>query len=275
MRWKKLTAAFLSAVLLNSCTAVSAFAHVPLEAETEEAELVEPENPVHITEDVNADAETGSKVVKADGDPGEPLTPEGTLTLEDDIITESGKQFITVTSRDGHYYYLIIDRSNKEKNNVYFLSAVDERDLLTLMNDKDREALEKEQQEEAERKAKEEAEKKAAEEAERKAAEKEAKRQQEAAATAEKAGRPITIAGHELTPEMLGAIAALAVLTLLGTGAAAFFRKKRNEQALPDPDSEYEDDYDDKYDLEEGEDDEDERDEEAEFYGEDEETGEP
>ena len=82
------------------------------------------------------------------------------------------------------------------------------------------------------------------------------------------------IAGYELTPKMLAAFAGLAAVCVLGIIAAVFFRRRKKEQALPDPDSEYEDDYDDAYELEEGEDDEDERDEEAEFYGADEETGE-
>ena len=73
------------------------------------------------------------------------LTPVGNLTLIDDILqnenTESvesveneqkSKQFITVQSKNGNYFYIIIDRSG-DTENVYFLNLVDEADLFALM----------------------------------------------------------------------------------------------------------------------------------------------
>ena len=73
----------------------------------------------------------------------EKLTPEGNLTLVDDIQqTESvdsngevhSKQFVTLQSKNGNYFYLVIDRSG-ETENVYFLNLVDEADLMALMED--------------------------------------------------------------------------------------------------------------------------------------------
>ena len=63
------------------------------------------------------------------------LTPEGNMQLVDDITTSTGKQFITVVSKSGNYYYIIIDRSTNNTENVHFLNMVDERDLLDLMSD--------------------------------------------------------------------------------------------------------------------------------------------
>ena len=72
---------------------------------------------------------------------GNALTPEGNLTLVDDIQqTESvdsngvvhSKQFVTLQSKNGNYFYLVIDRSG-ETENVYFLNLVDEADLMALM----------------------------------------------------------------------------------------------------------------------------------------------
>ena len=74
------------------------------------------------------------------------LTPDGNLSLIDDILQSgnyasveqtgemANKQFITVQSKNGNYFYLIIDRSG-DTENVYFLNMVDEADLLALMED--------------------------------------------------------------------------------------------------------------------------------------------
>lgn len=62
------------------------------------------------------------------------LTPDGNLTLVDDL-TEDGKQFITVVTKSGNYFYLIIDRDDEGESTVHFLNQVDEADLLSLMDE--------------------------------------------------------------------------------------------------------------------------------------------
>ena len=68
---------------------------------------------------------------------GAALTPDGNLSLIDDIgsSTRSGKQFITVETKNGNVFYLIIDRDDEGEETVHFLNQVDEVDLLTLMGD--------------------------------------------------------------------------------------------------------------------------------------------
>ena len=71
------------------------------------------------------------------GSGGAALTPDGNLSLIDDIgsSTRSGKQFITVETKNGNVFYLIIDRDDGGEETVHFLNQVDEADLLTLMGD--------------------------------------------------------------------------------------------------------------------------------------------
>lgn len=65
------------------------------------------------------------------------LTPDGNLTLLDDIGSsiKSGKQFVTVETRGGNVFYLIIDRDDKGEETVHFLNQVDEADLMNILED--------------------------------------------------------------------------------------------------------------------------------------------
>ena len=68
---------------------------------------------------------------------GAALTPDGNLSLIDDIgsPTTSGKQFITVETKNGNVFYLIIDRDDEGEETVHFLNQVDEADLMALTED--------------------------------------------------------------------------------------------------------------------------------------------
>lgn len=70
------------------------------------------------------------------------LTPDGNLALIDDIlggayysseeVGDSQMQFVTVESKNGNTFYLVIDHATGD---VYFLNLVDEADLLALLED--------------------------------------------------------------------------------------------------------------------------------------------
>ena len=160
------------------------------------------------------------------------LTPEGNLTLVDDYHTDysdgSGQQFITLVSKSGNTFYLVIDRNAKGQQTVHFMNLVDEADLLALMEEEEADAYT--------------AEKEAAAQAEQDKlkAEEEAKKVAEEAATAEppKENKVTKYAGA-----FLGVVALIA---LAAGGGFYFYRqqmqKKKAEKEALDPDADYTED---------------------------------
>ena len=162
------------------------------------------------------------------------LTPEGNLTLVDDYHTDysdgSGQQFITLVSKSGATFYLVIDRNAKGQQTVHFMNLVDEADLLVLMEEEDGDAYTAEKetaaQAEQERKQAEEDAKKAAEETEASGEEQ------------PKENKVIKIASGFLGVVVLIALAA-------GGGFYAFAKQKQKKQAEKealDPDANYTED---------------------------------
>ena len=219
MMIKKFGALLLSAVLCVGM-AVPAFAYggEPVE---------EVEQPV-LTDSSEEDA-----VTVTDESSGA-LTPEGNLTLVDDYHTNysdgSGQQFITLVSKSGNTFYLVIDRNDKGENTVHFMNLVDEADLLSLMEDEDADAYTAEKetaaQAEQERKQAEEDAKKAAEEA--------------AASGTEQTG------GNKVTKYAATFLGVLALVGLAaGGGIYTFMKQKQKKQAEKealDPDANYTED---------------------------------
>ena len=69
---------------------------------------------------------------------GVPVTPQGNAALVDDFFGD--KQLITVTTKAGNYFYILIDRANEDKEtSVHFLNQVDDADLLALLDEEPQE----------------------------------------------------------------------------------------------------------------------------------------
>ena len=162
------------------------------------------------------------------------LTPEGNLTLVDDYHTSysdgSGQQFITLVSKSGNTFYLVIDRNAKGQQTVHFMNLVDEADLLTLMEEEDADAYT--------------AEKEAAAQAEqdRLKAEEEAKKVAEEAASSG-TEQPKENKVTKIASGFLGVV----VLIALAAGGSfyAFAKRKQKKQAEKealDPDANYTED---------------------------------
>ena len=162
------------------------------------------------------------------------LTPEGNLTLVDNYHTDysdgSGQQFITLVSKSGATFYLVIDRNAKGQQTVHFMNLVDEADLLALMEEDAADAYTAEKeataQAEQERKQAEEDAKNAAEEA--------------AASSTEQAG------GSKVTKYAATFLGVLALVGLAAGGSIyAFMKQKQKKQAEKealDPDANYTED---------------------------------
>ena len=84
------------------------------------------------TEPPTEDATNDSNVVVEEPETP-PLTPKGNATLVDDF--GGNKQLITVTTKAGNYFYILIDRDDEGENTVHFLNQVDDADLFALLED--------------------------------------------------------------------------------------------------------------------------------------------
>ena len=163
------------------------------------------------------------------------LTPEGNLTMVDDYHTSysdgSGQQFITLVSKSGATFYLVIDRNAKGQQTVHFMNLVDEADLLTLMEEEDAEAYTAEKEAVAQA------------ELERKLAEEEAKKAAEEAAAASGAEQPKENKITKYAAAFLGVLALVGLTA--GGGIYAFMKQKQKKQAEKealDPDADYTED---------------------------------
>ena len=166
---------------------------------------------------------------------GHGLTPSGNLTLVDDFGERNGEgqQFVTLVTKNGNYFYLIIDRDEKGEETVHFLNLVDERDLFALMEDDEKAAYESQMA--AEQAAREAAEKAAAEAASQTGESETQKPEDEPAKEGKKTNMaPILII----------------IVLMAAAGGGWFFmqtKKKKKAESAPDPDADYTDEDDEDY----------------------------
>ena len=138
-RLKHKAAGFLAAFLVVGTMAGAVWADPvseettpPEETTVEETQLVETQ-PVE-TEPPIIPEESGAPV-----DPiSFGLTPDGNMSLQDDIADEEAEsiEFLTVTTRDNHTFYIVIEHM-KNGDNVHFLNQVDISDLMSIMSEEE------------------------------------------------------------------------------------------------------------------------------------------
>ena len=178
-----------------------------------------------------------SMMEPAETQPSHGLTPSGNLTLVDDLGVRNGEgqQFVTLVTKNGNYFYLIIDRDEKGEETVHFLNMVDERDLFALMEDDEKAAYESQM---------------AAEQAAREAAEKAAAEAAAASQSGEsETQKPEDEPAKESKKTNLAPILIIIVL-MAAAGGGWFFmqtKKKKKAESAPDPDADYTDDDEEDY----------------------------
>lgn len=207
MKFKKCSVVLLIFALCMGSFSTTIFAYVN-ENTTEEA----------VIEELALEAEPTQE-------PMEPLTPDGNLTLMDDegVTLGSGKQFITAVTKNGNYFYIIIDRDDKGEQTVHFLNQVDEADLLKLMDEKEVEAYVKME-------------------------ETSAPKSEESEPVLKVDEQKEAVAEEKMNVNVMPPL--LALFALMGGGSLFIFKKaqkkkKEKEAEKPDPDADYMDEEDD------------------------------
>lgn len=102
---------------------------------------------IYVTQEPVVTPEPIKETVYVPLGPGQPYTSSGNMqTLDVLYSAATNKQFITVQSRGGQTYYLVIDYDKPidEENEIYetyFLNMVDDRDLMAVLSDEEKEEV--------------------------------------------------------------------------------------------------------------------------------------
>ncbi len=211
---KKLMVGFIVCTVITAAVSATAYAYTDVDGKT----------------DTNIKSSEEESTTSKSTGPS--LTPEGNLTLVDDI-GGANQQFVTLVTKSGNTFYLIIDRSDNGKENVYFLNLVDEADLFALL-EKDKQKLPQTS-------------------SDTDVSEKTSEKEEEKTATEE----------PNKTEKENGNMLPIIVILLMAVAGGGYFylksKKKKAETRRSDPDDDYDEAYseDDVYDIPESTDDED------------------
>ena len=124
VKFKKWLAACIVSMGIVCSTGATAFAYTGEGTPTEQGT----EAPTPIPEQTPAPQEGQTEE-------GTPFSVPGNGQILDDKNNDSTKQFLTVQTKNGNTFFLVLDRSSSTEN-VYMLSMVDENDLAEFVPEK-------------------------------------------------------------------------------------------------------------------------------------------
>lgn len=129
-------------------SSINAYAYVDESAGAETTtEVVSVEEELTVETEANSETETNEEAEETENNGA--FSEAGNLSLLDDVGTDEAKEleYMTVQTKSGAVFYLVIDRS-ADTENVYFLNQVDAADLMAIMDDAEKQEYESSLQEE-------------------------------------------------------------------------------------------------------------------------------
>ena len=127
---KKLLMIAMAVTMISGTSIATVYANANPPAEEITTQVVE-ETATESTEDTEKKEDTGR--VTGEGDNSAFSTP-GNAQLVDDKENDDTKQFLTIQTKKGNTFYMVIDRSSNTEN-VYMMSLVDENDLAEFLDE--------------------------------------------------------------------------------------------------------------------------------------------
>ena len=127
---KKLLMIAMAVTMISGTSLATVYANANPPAEETTTEVVQ-ETSTETTEDTEKKEDTGR--VSGESNNSAFSTP-GNAQLVDDKENDDTKQFLTIQTKKGNTFYMVIDRSSNTEN-VYMMSLVDENDLAEFLDE--------------------------------------------------------------------------------------------------------------------------------------------
>lgn len=138
---KKLMMIVMVVTMLSGFSFATVYANADPPAEETTTEVVAETSSEATTEENTEDTDTGRVIAESDSSA---FSTPGNAQLVDDKENDDTKQFLTIQTKNGNTFYMVIDRSSTSEN-VYMMSLVDENDLAEFLDETEDSKTEEEQ----------------------------------------------------------------------------------------------------------------------------------
>ena len=138
---KKLMMIVMAVTMLSGFSFATVYANADPPAEETTTEVVAETSSEATTEENTEDTDTGRVIAESDSSA---FSTPGNAQLVDDKENDDTKQFLTIQTKKGNTFYMVIDRSSTSEN-VYMMSLVDENDLAEVLDETEDSKTEEEQ----------------------------------------------------------------------------------------------------------------------------------